>query len=181
MEPNKPKIDLDKIMSNPLERKITLYCRIMGIVMIIANAFIFSPFSSKQILGGAFGVGLIFLLNPIAVSIAGRSLGIKNKNIAANLFIVLLVVAVYFGGYFFKFIFELIGVEFKNGVMPSLSIGYGIILLMLFVAFALFGARTRKKLKLIVDETIEKVKLEKLKEFAELKAKQLKEEKESKK
>ena len=177
MEAQTPKINIDKYMQNALDRKITLYCRVMGIAMIISNAFIFSPFSTKENVGGALGIGLIFLLNPIATCIAGRSMGLKNRWLTANGFFCSLIASVYLGGYAFKYLFEMLGVEFKNSVVEEMPIQYGIFLLILFVVFAQLGAISRKRLKDLVDDAVEKVKLAKLKEYAEKEAKRIKKKK----
>ena len=144
-----------------LAKKLRIYCWVMGSTMIVANAFLFSPLSNLETVGGIFGIGLIFVLNPIAVCVAGRAVGLKKQYFGSISFVALLIASIRAGGWAFEALLKAASVKIKHGALTPMPLVYDAILIGLFIMWLLLGLSTRHKMKLLYKQSLEKALLEK--------------------
>ncbi|MCD4824384.1 MAG: hypothetical protein K8S55_07245 [Phycisphaerae bacterium] len=129
--------------------KISQLLTITAYVLVVANIWLFSPLSSMKMLG-TVGLLVLFVLNPIAVIVAGQRAGYRKAWVSNSLFVALLLGGLYAGP-------ELLGIAL--GVPPiaspwDLGWGYPAALVGLYGTWILLGAMLRRKTLMTVQKCI---------------------------
>jgi len=129
--------------------KISQLLTITAYVLVLTNIWLYSPLGSMKMLGTA-GVLVLFVLNPIAVIVAGRRAGYRKTYISSSLFVVLLLAGLYGGP-------ELLGIAI--GFPPIASPGdlgweYPAAIVGLYGTWILLGAMLRRKTLMTVQKCI---------------------------